>query len=161
MFPKQLYADKNDDTEDEIKIENLKKNTIIQVLKDFGILDYGKTIHVYILEKIFNTKYSQCSEKEWKFNLLFMKQLLESESFFVTTRALNGGIRTLSREEMPFYNEKENKKTFTALKNRQKSLYMINPNDMKKEYSKKLEFEQLRNGSLILDYQDLMKKRCK
>lgn len=161
MYPKHCYINVSDDTEDkEVVLRDKSSSSILRYLSHHEVLDYGQSIALWMLEHIFEVKYTECDPQQWQFNLLAMKQILESEGFFTTTRGMKGSIRTLSREEMPFYNEKENKKALKQLKARQKGLYMIDPNDLDKEYAKKLEFEQLRNGSLIIDFHDQMKKRC-
>ena len=163
MYCKSMYVNKNlfNHVECDVDIEKKDKDKCTEILKNNNLLGYDKKIPREILEEIFCEKYSDCEEKVWQFNLLWMKTYLEQRGYFVTTRGMHGSIRTLSREEMPFYNERENKKALKAMKCRQKSLYMINPNDMDKEHSKKLEFEQLRNGHLLVDFHEQMSKRCK
>ena len=135
MYQKSYYVDRNSDTilSSEVeeksfeKLEETTRSRAERLLDQHQLLDYGKKVPKGLLEDIFEVKYSECPDNQWQFNLLWMKTLFERAGFFVTTRGMNGSIRTLSREEMSFYNEKENKKALKAMKSRQKSLYMINP----------------------------------
>lgn len=158
MFDKNEYKDVS---EFKIKSDTISQEACLSMLTGVDLLDYDRKIVVHILERIFKCEYIKTEEKYWQFKLLWIKLILEKEGFFVTTRAMTGGIRILSREEMPFYNEKENKKALDSMKRRQKSLYMIDSSELSKEHAKKLEFEQLRNGSLLIDFHNQMMKRCK
>lgn len=141
-------------------LDKSKKQEIIEKLQVIGELHYGGLISNSEIGKIFGKKEYETSEKEWNFMILNLMQIINNLGYFTTTRGRNGSIYILNPEEMPGFNENQNKLSYQNLKKRQRALNMIDPSILKDNEVRKLDFEILRNGHLQLQMSTALKERC-
>lgn len=146
---------------DEIEISLNKRESITVKLKEKNLLCYGALIECYQISEIFETDKLKESEKEWNFIVLHLMQVINSFGFFTTTRGRQGAVYILEPEEMPSYNENQNRLAYKNLNRRQRGLNMIDPSVLDESQKKKLEFEVLRNGHLQLQMATKLKERCR
>lgn len=140
--------------------ETMKKN-IVEKLKNENLLEYGITIKINEIERLYEIKKDDMSEKDWQFTVLNLMQILRDQNFFTTTRDRNGALYILKRNEMSKYNANQNKLSYDNLKSRQRSLYSIQTHLLSHEENKKLEFEIMQNGHLQLEMARKLKERCR
>lgn len=138
-----------------------KKETIIKQLRDRGLLNYGCTIDIPVIEEMYDCRKKLCSEREWPFIVLNLMAIIESNGYFATTRGKEGSVYILEASEMAHENEKCNKRAYQQLHARQRALYMIDHSLLNEKEKKKLEFECLRNGSIEIQMSKELKMRCK
>ncbi len=88
-------------------------------------------------------------------------QIINGFGYFTTTRGRNGSLYILKPEEMPSFNENQNRLAYQNLTRRQRALNMIDPTILTDNQNRKLEFEILRNGHLQLQMSTKLKERCR
>ncbi|OHB70670.1 MAG: hypothetical protein A2W23_02655 [Planctomycetes bacterium RBG_16_43_13] len=154
-----LVEDTDLEDNDDFLVEG--RELIIKKLKENDLLRYGATISEGLISSIMNVEKNNVPFEKWQFTVLQFREVVKKEGFFVTSRGKNNDIYILQPHEMPIHNSKKTKAVFRSLKQRQRSLHMIDTSFLGEEHRKKLEFEILKNASLELEMANLAKSRCR
>ena len=151
----------DDQNFDKITIKREKKSGIIEKLKQMGLLEYGKYIHIDHIEQVMGLIKNRSSEIDWAFAELNLREIIKEQGYFITSRGQAGKLYILTEKEMPEENARKMKIMYSGLKQRQRALNMIDPNNFKDEFRKKLEFEVMKNADVCLKLANKVNSRCK
>ena len=137
-----------------------KQQSVIALLKKLDLLRYGALISEEVVEQAMGISKDEAAYK-WDLIKLQFCEMIKSQGFYVTSRGQEQSLYILLPQEMGLYNDRKNKASYRNLKQRTRGLNMIDPSVLSEEHAKKLEFEILRNGSLLLEMAGNLKKRCR
>lgn len=144
---------------EDFEIDETKKQQLSKKLDDVVRIDYGTLITIDQMELIFGV--DRTDQKEWAFKMLALMQIIRDRRFFCTSRGKEGALYILKRHEMASYNEKRNKAALRDVKARLQALYCIDASTLPTADQKRLEFETLRTGDLMIKMSEKLKERIK
>lgn len=151
------------DVDFDVEFDDLgsKKNSVVSFLRKKELLKYGSLLRESDIEESMGIKQSSVTFDHWQLLKLQFREIIKSEGFFVTSRGREGDLYILLPHEMPNYNEKKNKSQLRNIKQRSRSLHMIDQSLLSDEHQKKLEFEILRNAHFEIEMVKSLKQRCR